>query len=157
MQASMPTDTESLRSLIAKHPFFDGFKDHQLDLLARSAMRTKFEAGQALFQKGDPANRFYVILEGEVILESSDKNGGVHELQRLQPGDVLGWSWLFPPYYWHFDAVATKPTDAVFFYGTRLREECEKDRDFGFELLKRVSQVVIARLQTTRQCWLEGK
>ena len=64
---------------------------------------------------------------------------------------MLGWSWLFPPYYWHFDARALQPTKAIFFYGTWLRENCERDHDFGYELIKRVSAVVIARLQTVRK------
>ena len=63
---------------------------------------------------------------------------------------MLGWSWLFPPYYWHFDARAIEPTDAVFFYGTRLREQSEEDPAFGYELMKRVAAIVIKRLQTTR-------
>jgi len=63
---------------------------------------------------------------------------------------VLGWSWLFPPYNWHFSARAVEPTTAIFFYGTRLREECEDDPAFGFELMKRVAAIVIQRLQVTR-------
>lgn len=150
-------ETVSLYALIAQQPFFKGLSEEHLKLLAGSAMRTTIEAGKTIFQKGDPANRFYIILKGGVLLESLDKNGAVHRLQRLGPGDVLGWSWLFPPYYWHFDAVASEPTDAIFFYGSRLRAECQKDPNFGYELMNRVSQIVIDRLQTTRQLWIEEK
>jgi CRP/FNR family transcriptional regulator, cyclic AMP receptor protein len=151
------SEAESLYALIAKQPFFKGLDEHHLKLLAGSAMRTAFETSHRIFQKGDPAGRFYIILKGGVVLESLDENGSVHRLQRLGPGDVLGWSWLFPPYYWHFDAVATEPTEAIFFYGTRLRAECEENHDLGYELMKRVSQIVIARLQTTRRRWVENK
>jgi hypothetical protein len=64
---------------------------------------------------------------------------------------VLGWSWLFPPYLWHFDARAVTPPKAIFFYGTRLRELCEENHDLGYELMKRVSEIVIRRLQATRR------
>jgi CRP-like cAMP-binding protein len=148
---------ESLYELIRKQPFFSGMEEGHLKLLADSAMRTQFDAGKTIFQKGDPANRFYLILAGSVMLGTTDKNGGSHRLQRIGPGDVLGWSWLFPPFYWNFDAVATQRTEAIFFYGSRLRAECQKDRNFGYELMKRVSEVVVARLQTTRQCWVEEK
>jgi len=148
-------ETEPLYDLIAKQPFLKDLNADQLRILAASAMRTKFEAGQLIFQKGDPANRFYLILAGNVLLESSDKNGAIHRLQRLGPGDVLGWSWLFPPYYWHFDAVAAEATDAIFLYGPQLRTECRKNPDLGYELMRRVSEVVISRLQTTRQRWIE--
>ena len=70
---------------------------------------------------------------------------------------MLGWSWLFPPYYWHFDARALEPTTAIFFYGTRLREQCEQDHDFGYEIMKRMTQVVIQRLQATRKQLLKAR
>ena len=72
-------------------------------------------------------------------------------VQVIGRGDVLGWSWLFPPHHWHFGARALEPTTAIFFYGTRLREQCEQDHDFGFEMMKRMTQVVIHRLQATRK------
>ena len=69
----------------------------------------------------------------------------------MEAGEVCGWSWLFPPYHWHFDARAVEPTEAIFFYGTRLREQCENDHDLGYELMKRMASVIIRRLQTTRR------
>jgi CRP/FNR family transcriptional regulator, cyclic AMP receptor protein len=144
---------ESLYALIARQPFFAGLDPRHLKILADSAMRTHFYTGQGILEKGDWANRFYLILQGRVVLESTDEHGHVHRLQELGAGDALGWSWLFPPYYWHYDAYAQEPTDAVFFYGTRLREQCETNPEFGYELMKRVSEVVISRLQATRRQW----
>jgi len=63
----------------------------------------------------------------------------------------LAWSWLFPPYAWHFTARALEETTAIFFYGTILREYCEKDHSLGFELFKRMSVVMLRRLQAARQ------
>ena len=84
-------------------------------------------------------------------MESNRREEAPVAVQVIGPGDVLGWSWLFPPYYWHFDARALVPTTAIFFYGTRLREQCEADHDLGYELMKRVTAVVIRRLQATRE------
>ena len=64
---------------------------------------------------------------------------------------MLGWSWLFPPYYWHFDARAVELTEAVFLHGAPLREECEADHDLGYELVKRMAEVMLKRLQATRR------
>jgi CRP-like cAMP-binding protein len=72
-------------------------------------------------------------------------------IQILGAGDVWGWSWLFPPYYRQFGARAVEPTDAIFIYGTPLREECESDQELGYELMKRVSAVMLQRLQATRR------
>ena len=70
---------------------------------------------------------------------------------------MLGWTWLFPPYYWHFDARAVEPTLAIFFYGTRLREKSEVDAELGYELMKRMVAVIIRRLQATRRQLLDAK
>jgi CRP/FNR family transcriptional regulator, cyclic AMP receptor protein len=96
-----------------------------------------------------------LIREGKVALESPDQNNEPHLIQHIESGDVLGWSWLFPPHYWRFDARAVEPTKAVFFYGTRLREQCENDPVLGYDLIKRMSDVVIKRLQTTRNQLLD--
>ena len=135
---------------LAEHPFFKGLTAEQLETIAGYSMQWEFAAGELVFREGDPANRFFVILEGEVALESPVRDGAAVPIQTIGPGDVLGWSWLFAPYYWHFDARAVKPTTAIFFYATPLREECERDHDLGYELMKRVAEVVIGRLQATR-------
>src|SRR4030095_12478921 len=116
-----PTSSELL-ALIAQQPFFEGMGVHHLRLLADSAMETQFEPGQWIYRQGDPANRFYLILEGKVVIESEVKERGMIPIRILGAGDDLGWAWLFSPYYMHFSARAIHPTRAIFFYGTRLRE-----------------------------------
>ena len=85
-----------------------------------------------------------------VVLEALDSAGTCVVIEKVGAGKLVGWSWLFPPYIWHFDARATKPTCALFFYGTILREYCAKDPSLGFELFKRMSQVMVERLQSAR-------
>lgn len=114
-------------------------------------MEVSFQPGEQVFRLGDDANRFYLILSGQVDIEWRDSRGRSVVVQHVRAGDVLGWSWLFPPYQWNFDARAVEPTRAIFFYGTRLREQCETDHDFGYEMLKRMSQIMLERLQATRK------
>jgi CRP/FNR family cyclic AMP-dependent transcriptional regulator len=148
---------QALESVIAEHPFLRGLKPAHVRLLADCAMRLRYEPGELIFREGDPANRFYLIERGRVSLESHHKDEPPVAVQVIGPGEVLGWSWLFPPYYWHFDARALEPTVAVFFYGTPLRERCEQDHDFGYEMIKRMTQVIIHRLQSTRKELLSGR
>src|SRR5262245_4759938 len=142
---------KAVESVIAEHPFLRGLKAAHLRLLAENAMRLRYETGEHIFLEGDPANRFYLIERGKVSLESHQKDEPAVSIQTIGPGEVLGWSWLFPPYYWHFDARALEPTTAIFFYGTRLREQCEQDHDLGYELMKRMTAIMIQRLQATRK------
>jgi len=140
---------------LAKQPFLAGLSERQLGILADNSMPAAFKPDEFIFLEGDPANRFYLILEGEVALEAPIDEAGFRKgavpIETVRAGNVLGWSWLFPPYYWHFDARAMTPVKAIFFYGTTLREQCERDHDLGYELMKRLSEVVINRLQMTRQ------
>jgi CRP-like cAMP-binding protein len=151
-----PKPNGKLAALIKSHPFFKGLDPHQQRLLADCAMEKTFKAGEIIFREGDPANRFYLILDGKVVLESYVLDRGRVEIQTIEAGDVLGWSWLLPPYYWQFDARAEVETKAIFFYATPLRDEAENDHELGYELYKRVSAVMLKRLQATRRQLLES-
>ena len=137
-------------SVIAKHPFLEGMSPHYVRLLCDCSLPTKFAAGELIFREGDTANRFYLLQKGRVALEAYVQHKGHTCIQVLGAGDVLGWSWLFPPYLWRFSARALEPIDALFIYGTPLREQCESDHDLGYELMKRTAQVMMKRLQATR-------
>lgn len=144
-----------LYPLIAEQPLFKGLSVHQLQVLADSAMKVEFKTEESIFQEGAPANRFYVILEGKVVLESEVKERAVIPIQTLGPGDNLGWAWLFPPHYLHFSARAIEPVKALFFYGTRLQQQCDDDHDLGYELMKRIAEVLIQNLNAMQQRLME--
>lgn len=133
------------------HPFLQAMSAAHLDALSTCAMPTKFEAGQLIFREGEIANRFYLISEGRVLLEAEAADRPGIPVAELHAGDVLGWSWLFPPYTWNFTARAIEPVKAIFFYGTWLRDRCEAEPALGYELMKRTAALVIRRLQATRQ------
>lgn len=142
-------DRAELEAQVASHPFFLGMGTSHIRLLADCAMCSQFTAGQVIFRKGETANRFYLIERGKVALESS-AGDEVVKIDEIGAGDLLGWSWIFPPYVWHFDARAIEPTTAIFFYGTILREYCDADPALGYELFKRMSEVMMRRLQAAR-------
>lgn len=146
---------ETIETSIGRHPFLKGLSTEHLKILAECAMPAHFAEGETIFREGDPANRFYLIEAGRVELQSRKQDHPPVHIQTIGAGDVLGWSWLFPPYYWNFEARAVEPTTAIFFYGTRLREKCDSDRCFGYELMKRMSAVMLHRLQATRKQLLE--
>jgi CRP/FNR family transcriptional regulator, cyclic AMP receptor protein len=142
---------EPLTTRVALHPFLAGMNRTQLALLTDCAMATHFKKGQTILREGEFANRFYLIESGKVVLESLDGSGQPVVIETISSGDLLGWSWMFPPYTWQFTARAVEPTPAIFFYGTILREYCEKDHSLGYELLKRMSAVMVKRLQAARK------
>jgi CRP-like cAMP-binding protein len=146
----------SLAEAIVAHPFAADMKPEHLKKLVGVAMFKQFERDQVVFREGEPANRFYLICRGKIALECRSGGPSVPVVQFIGEGEVLGWSWLFPPYYWHFNAVAREPTRTMFFYGSRLSQQCDRNHEFGYELIKGMSQILIAHLQADRERWIEA-
>ena len=136
---------------IAEHSFLKGLPPGYLDILTPCAQPIEFHPGEVIFREGDIADRFYLIAEGKVVLESHLPPNGHLVVQSLGPDEVLGWSWLFPPYVWHFQARALEKTRAVRFNGAHLLVACERNHEFGYDLMKRLAQVLIRRLQAAQQ------
>ena len=86
-------------------------------------MFKEFAADEVIFREGDPANRFYLVLDGEARLRVPDAIVLLCSCKPWGATTFLDGSWIFPPFYWHFDARATEPTKAIFFYGRWLREK----------------------------------
>lgn len=135
---------------LAGHPFFTGLKPQTLSLIAACASSLEVDSGKYVFHEGEEALYFYILSEGKVLLESFDAQLGVVPIETIRAGEVLGWSWLFAPYRWHFSAKALESVQAVALDANCLREVCERDHDFGYMLVRQVAQVVIQRLQATR-------
>src|SRR6478736_39055 len=142
---------EPMRTRVALHPFLAGMNRSQVALLTDCAMAVHFEKGQIIFREGEMANRFYLIETGKIVLESSNGQANPVIIDTIGAGELLGWSWMFPPYTWRMTARAVEPTSAIFFYGTILREYCERDCSVGYELFKRMAPVMIKRMQAARR------
>ena len=142
---------EPMAIRVALHPFLAGLNRTQLALLSDCAVAACFKNGETILRQGELADRFYLIETGKVVLESETDYGLPVPIETIGAGQLLGWSWMFPPYVWHFTARAIAPTKAIFFYGTLLRQYCERDHSLGYELLKRMSAVMVNRLQTARE------
>jgi len=148
---STQVQTERMAERVALHPFLAGMSRNHLALLTDCAIPVRFTKRQVVLQEGDFASRFYLIESGKVVLESGVELGQPIVIEEIGPGDLLGWSWMFPPHVWHFTARAIEPTEAIFFYGTILREYCERDHSLGYELFKRMSPIMLRRLQAARE------
>jgi len=141
---------ETLEPLLAEHPFLKSIEPRYLQLIVGCASNARFNPGEFLFHEGEEANQFYIIRHGKVALEVFAPERGPIIIDTLGEGDIIGWSWLIPPYYWRFDARAVELTRAIALDGKCLRTKCEQDHDLGYELLKRFSSIVVERLEATR-------
>ena len=142
-------EKKSLQSSLARHQFLKGMPEPYLELLAGCAKNTRTEAGQFLFQSGEQADCFYLIREGRVAVELQAKPHRSVTIQTLGPNELLGWSWLIPPYRWHLAARAMEPVLALAFDGKCIRGKFEKDPQLGFEFYRRFSFIMSERLEQT--------
>ncbi len=141
---------ETLAGILKVHPFFADLGEAYLSLLVGCARNVRATAGQFLFRSGDEANQFYLVRTGKIALEICTPGRAALVVETVSEGQILGWSWLIPPYHWRFDARAVEATRAIALDGKCLRGKCERDHDLGYELLKRFAHVVDDRLQEAR-------
>ena len=146
---------ETLDALLSRHPFFAGLKPAYLSLIAGCAQNVHFRAGTHLAREGEPANQFFAIRSGRVAIETFVPSRGPVTLQTVGEGEILGWSWLFPPYIWQFDAHAREDVRATAFDGACLRTKCDADPALGYELMKRLARLVSQRLEASRRQLLD--
>ena len=139
-----------LELLLAQQPFLKGMDAKFLKTLEESASLCDFKPGKFIFRQNQDAMGFYLILEGKVDVEWFSSAGGPVVVQSLGAGEVLGWSWLVPPFHWRMDARALQSCRLILFDGKTLLKRMEENHDLGYELLKRFLFIVTQRLDAAR-------
>ena len=142
---------QSIEEYLASHSFFAELDDSFMKFLSDSASETKIREGDVLFQQGKRADKFYLLRSGQVSVQVPALVGPTLELQVLGADQILGWSWLIPPYQWNFQARAVEDSDVVEFDGSAILAHCEEDPRFGYELFKRFTALMSSRLDAARQ------
>jgi len=141
---------ENLERIIAECPFFAGIDHGFMELVVGCASNVKFEAGAYVFKEGTPADTFYLIREGKVAVEMFSPQSKPLVVATVGEGEILGWSWLLPPYVWKFNGHALQNVRAIALDGKCLRAKCEENHDLGYAVLKRLVQNIEQRLDETR-------
>ncbi len=141
---------QSLEQLLVEHPFFAELDDSTVRMLVGCARNVHFGPGTYLFREGDPADQFFVLRRGRVALDVHVPGKGEQVIDTVDEGDVVGWSWLVPPYRWFFDARAVQDVSAVAVDASCLRAKCDEDPALGYAMMQRVAEVMYHRLQSAR-------
>ena len=142
---------QSIGDYLSRHPFFSGMDDKYIEFLAGAAVERQIGEGGILFGQGKPADKFYLLRSGQISIQVPALVGPVLEIQRLGEDELLGWSWLIPPYRWNFQARVEADSTILEFDGRAVLAHCEDDPRFGFELLKRFAALMSERLGAARQ------
>lgn len=143
-------EIESLAPILSEHPVLQGLSAPYIDLIVGCASNVRFNPGEFIFRAGQEANHFYIVRSGTVSIETFAPQRGAITIETVVDGELLGWSWLIPPFEWHFDARALSVTRAIALDAKCLRTKCDADSGLGYELLKRFAQIMEQRLEATR-------
>lgn len=141
---------ETLERILGEHPFFAGLNPEFLELATGCAKNVRFEAGEFIQKEGDAADQFYLMRHGSVALELFAPGRGALTFQTVGPGELVGMSWLAPPYKWTYDVKAVELVRAFSIDGACLRRKCDADHNLGYEIMQRFLSVTIDRLHATR-------
>jgi CRP/FNR family transcriptional regulator, cyclic AMP receptor protein len=141
---------EGLERIVMAHPFFAGLEAELGQLVSGCARNLRFNRDQYLFHEGDAANEFYLIRHGAVALEILPPGQSSVVFATEGEGELVGTSWLIPPYRWRFDARAVELTHAIGIDARCLRDKCEADHHLGYEMMKRFLPVIVKRLDEAR-------
>ncbi len=142
--------------VITKNAFFAGIPADLAAALASLSSITDLKIGQMLLHVGEPAGHFYIVERGLVSIELYAPGRDSIVVDQIPPGEVVGWSWLVPPYRWRFDARAVVPTSVIDFDAMTLRERLETDPRLGYEVMKRFIPVMSRRLASARERLVES-
>ena len=143
-------EIEGLERLVREHRFFADLDESFCTLVCGCAKNVRFEPGEFLFHEGEAADQFYLLREGRVALEVAAPGRGAITFHTLNEGEIVGVSWLIPPYRWTYDAVAVDRVRAISIDATCLRDKCDADHDLGYEMMQRFVPVLVQRLHETR-------
>jgi CRP/FNR family transcriptional regulator, cyclic AMP receptor protein len=134
----------------AGHPFLFGLSEEHWKRLQAGARSFTAPAGEYLAREGQPSHAFYLVQAGRVGIGTHLGERGAAPLQTVGPGEVVGWSWLLPPFRWQFDARALETVHGLAFDSDWLREQCEQDHELGYHVLKQLLFVLAGRLTASR-------
>lgn len=140
---------DDLRRLLSQQPVLAGLPPGDLAVLVGCATNMRLERGTYPFREGAPADTFYLLRSGVVAIEAHDPARGARTLQTLHAGDVLGWSWLIPPYRHPFDTHVLESARAVALDGSCLRGKCDDDPRLGYLLMQRFASIAVEHLHST--------
>jgi len=145
-----------LVTYLRAHSILRALSEPQLAVVAANAATRRVAAGEVLFRQGDRATRFYMVRDGSIRVGVPAINGPALDVQQLGSGEVLGWSWLIPPYRWTFEAQAVRDSTLVEFDGEALLRACEQDPVLGYAVMKIFAELMSARLQAARARMMEA-
>ncbi len=141
---------DEIANYLRSHTTFSNLDPAHIEILVQHSQERSFVVGDMLFRQMDLAEHFYILLDGSIKVQVPAIMGPALVVQTLEASDILGWSWLIPPYKWTFEARAELDSRVLVFDGRALLQHCETDNNFGYTLMKIFAGLMSERLHSAR-------
>lgn len=146
----MTMEQPNLLKMLSETRFADGLRNEHLQCLCRAARLLRIPANKMLFKEGQVEDELFVVSSGHVRLSMNVPGRGEVPFLTAGPGDLVGWSGVISDGRMTATAIAAEDTLLIAVSGQRLRELCQCEPDLGYELMRRIAQVLSQRLLSTR-------
>jgi CRP-like cAMP-binding protein len=154
----------SASEFLRRSPVFEGIPDEHLDRLAEHARTEDFAPGSDIFGDGQPADSFYLLMEGKVRLffsvrrwHPSDEEEALHRAGAAapfhtvsHPGHPIGWSAIVEPYAYRATARALEPTRMLLLERPFIESYARERPDFGLAFMRRILGLIGGHLRAAR-------
>jgi len=141
---------KTIADILNEHSFFEGLSQEEIQFIAGCGKNVMFHEGQVIAEPGDPADLFYLIREGKVALSIAVPPREPFLFQTFGQKDLVGLSWLIPPYLWTVKVHAVSLTRAIAFDGACIRKKCDEDTNLGYKLLQHIIKILVLREEASR-------
>lgn len=143
------------KDILDHFPLFDGFTLDQKDLLRPLFLRSDCHAGTVLFEQGDPAIYFYLVISGEVAIHYKPEDDQDIVIARVKSGGMVGWSAVIGRRSYTSAGICSDYTQLLRVRGSDLQSLCAQQPETGNLFVDRLADVVAQRLQTSHPQVLE--
>jgi CRP/FNR family transcriptional regulator, cyclic AMP receptor protein len=138
---------EKMLQILAENPFLTDASHELIELFAHCASSVHFDPGTFLVREGDRNEAGYLIVDGLVSIEVAHDSGERARIDTAGAGELLDWSWLFPPHRSRFDARAETAVHAVRLGGPCLLSKLDEHPAIGYEMMRRFARALHDRLE----------
>ena len=130
---------------------FKGLNVKQLQRLSKHFIEKGFQAGEVIFSQGEPAQILYILMEGEVTLGIKAKGQiDITAYSANKKGEVFGLPCLIKPYQNNVSATCNKRTKVLCIHGETLRKLMKNNCNMGIEIMNKIAETYLNRLNSTR-------
>ncbi len=131
------------------HDVFELLSPKQLDIISDQSNKVRMEAGEIVYNMGEPADHLYTVLEGQVALRLPGKSGTSVLIDQLTKGATFGSCVSFHGGTYALTAQCTENTQLLMTRASVLKSLMDDDLVMGYAIQSRISEIYFGRYLET--------